>query len=150
MDQVIEIKLYCTFGGWPGIVVILALGVACLAWGWVPTMRSLSNFSARRIAVTVAALFVASMAAGILLLGPKELRHEMLRHWTIYDYALALALNLFWVFVLISATVVLFLRLEFFSGKGWARRLVFGFGVFCASYFLASLVYILLMPRIRQ
>jgi hypothetical protein len=150
MNQVIEMKLYCAFGGWPGLVVILAIAAACLAWGWAPTTQTLSNFSARRIAATLAALFVASMAAGILLLGPQELRHEIVHHWTFCDYALALVSNFLWVLVVISATVAIFLRLEFFSGKGWAKRLIFGFGVCCASYLLASLVYILLMPRIRE
>ena len=150
MQQVIEMKMKCSIGGWPGLVAIVAIAAACLAWGWAPTVRCLSSASAWRIAATAAALLVAGIVSGMFLLGPQELRHEIVRHWAFRDYAVALASNVLWTFVVTGATVAVFLRLDVFSSKGRARRLTFGFGVCCVAYLLASLVYILLMPQIQE
>jgi hypothetical protein len=148
MDYTIQLKLPWVFGGWPGVGVVVAVAAAGLVLGGGPAREALSNFRPWRLGVMAAALGVVCLGLGVFfaravgyqpdpgLWGPESVGRTLLG-------------NFLATIALVACTVAAFLRLEYFSGKGWARRLAFGLGVCSACYLVAAAVYIFLVPVIN-
>jgi hypothetical protein len=149
MTQVAEMKLQCTFIGWPGVALAIALTAVCLVVGWPAARQAASDVGAWRLKVLAIMLVLASLAVGVFLFERKELNHGMWQ-WTTWDYARVMGKNVLYLFGTVTAVAVLVLPPEVIGGKGFARRGVFHIGVCCICYFVAFLAYFFLLPDIQE
>jgi hypothetical protein len=140
------------FGGWPGVGVVVALAAAGLVLGWGPAREALSNFRPWRLVALAAALVVVCLGLGVFFARAQAGLYELNQPWGPYSFreqSWILFSNGLATILLVACTGAVFLRLEYFSGKGWARRLAFGLGVCSACYLVAAAVYIFLVPVIN-